>query len=236
MELLSSPMTQFNNSHLLVVGATGGLGTAICRRLSREGVRLTLAGRNEEKLAALGHELGALVLGTVSVDLALPGGPAAVAAATEQHGGLDGVIYAAGVVAFGPLTDLDEDAFEQMLLLNFVAPVQLLKLLIPQLNPGSTVVHLSAIVAEKPLRGMAVYSATKSALTSFSAAMGAELRRQQIRVLDVRPPHTETGLHTRPISGVPPRLGRGLEPAAVADRIVTAIIADEADVPSTAFQ
>ncbi|MFQ4150257.1 SDR family NAD(P)-dependent oxidoreductase [Arthrobacter sp. LAPM80] len=228
-------MTQLRDSHLLVVGATGGLGSAICRRLSLEGARLTLAGRKEEKLDALAHELGDSVVGTVSADLALPGAVAAVAAATAREGGLDGVIYAAGVVAFGPLGELDEDAFEKMLLLNFVVPVQLFKSLLPQLKPGSTVVHLSAIVAEKPMKGMAVYSATKSALTSFGAAMASELRRQQIHVLDVRPPHTETGLHTRPISGVPPRLGRGLDPVVVAERIVKAIIAEEADLPSTAF-
>lgn len=233
--MIPSPMTQLLDSNMLVVGATGGLGSAISRRLAAEGVRLTLAGRNEGTLAVLADELGDSVAGTVSADLALPGGPAAVVAALAPDGGLDGVIYAAGVVAFGPLADLEEDAFEQMLLLNFVSPVRLFKALLPQLKPGSVVVHLSAILAEKPMKGMAVYSATKSALTGFGAAMGAELRREHIRVLDVRPPHTETGLHTRPISGVPPRLGPGLDPASVADRIVTAIAAEEPDLPSTAF-
>ncbi len=221
---------------MLVVGATGGLGTAISRRLSTEGVHLVLAGRNEVKLAALADELGDSVADTICADLALPGGPAALAAALTQDGGLDGVIYAAGVVAFGPLAELGEDGFEQMLLINFAAPVLLLKNLLPLLKPGSVVVHLSAVLAEKPMKGMAVYSATKSALTGFSAAMGAELRREHIRVLDVRPPHTETGLHTRPISGVPPRLGRGQDPASVAERIVAAIAADETDLPSTAFR
>lgn len=228
-------MTQLRGSHLLVVGATGGIGSAICRRLSAEGARLTLAGRHQDKLGALVHELGESVIAEVCVDLAQEGGSAKIAAASVQGGGLDGIIYAAGVVAFGPLSDLDDDSFEQMLLLNFVIPVQLLKRLLPQLMPGSTVVHLSAIVAETPMKNMAVYSATKSALTSFGAAMGSELRRQRIRVLDVRPPHTETGLHTRPISGSPPRLGRGLDPEVVAERIVTAIISEEGDLPSTAF-
>lgn len=220
---------------MLVIGATGGLGSALSRRLSAEGVHLTLAGRNEGKLAALADELSDSVVGTVSVDLAMPGGPAAVAAAIAPGSRLDGVIYAAGVVAFGPLATLDEDALEQMLQINFVAPVLVFKRLLTRLVPGSVVVHLSAILAEKPMKGMAAYSATKTALTGFDAAMGAELRREQIRVLDVRPPHTETGLHTRPISGDPPQLGPGLDPAAVAERIVTAIIANEADLPAAAF-
>ncbi|MCY0906155.1 SDR family NAD(P)-dependent oxidoreductase [Arthrobacter sp. H14-L1] len=228
-------MTQLRDAHLLVVGATGGLGSAICRRLADEGARLTLAGRNEAKLAALAEELGEAVVTTVSADLSVPAGPAAVAAAAAEDGGIDGVVYAAGVVAFGPLGELDDETFDELLLLNFVAPVRLLRSLLPQLNPGAVVVHLSAVVAEKPMKGMAAYSATKSALTGFSAAMGAELRRQKIRVLDVRPPHTQTGLHTRPISGVSPPLGRGLAADVVAARIVAAIAADEADLSAAAF-
>ncbi|MBG0738007.1 SDR family NAD(P)-dependent oxidoreductase [Paeniglutamicibacter antarcticus] len=228
-------MTQLRDAHLLVVGATGGLGSAICRRLVDEGSRLTLAGRSETKLAALASELGEAVVATISADLSNPAGPVAVAAAAAEDGGIDGVIYAAGVVAFGPLGELDDDTFDELLLLNFVAPVRLLRSLLPQLKPGAVVVHLSAVVAEKPMKGMAAYSASKSALTGFSAAMGAELRRQKIRVLDVRPPHTQTGLHTRPISGVPPQLGRGLDADIVAGRIVEAIAADEADLPASAF-
>ena len=104
-------MTQLLNSKMLVVGATGGLGSAISRQLSLQGARLVLAGRNEKKLAALTDQLGDSVIGTVSADLTLPSGAAAVAAAAARGGGLDGVIYAAGVVAFGPLSQLDDDAF-----------------------------------------------------------------------------------------------------------------------------
>ncbi|UIK89886.1 SDR family NAD(P)-dependent oxidoreductase [Arthrobacter polaris] len=228
-------MTQLRDAHLLVVGATGGLGAAICRSLRDEGARLTLAGRNEAKLAALAQELGTAVVTTVSADLSRPEGPAAVAASLAEGSSIDGVIYAAGVVAFGPLEELDDDTFDELLLLNFIAPVRLLRSLLPQLNPGSVVVHLSAVVAEHPMKGMAAYSAVKSALTGFSAAMGAELRRRKVRVLDVRPPHTQTGLHTRPIAGISPQLGPGLDPDAVARRIVEAIAADETDLPAASF-
>jgi cyclic-di-GMP-binding biofilm dispersal mediator protein len=54
-------------------------------------------------------------------------------------------------------------------------------------------------------------------------------------VIDVRPPHTETGLAGRPLHGTAPRLPEGLDPAAVARRIVEAIEAAEREVPSAAF-
>ena len=57
----------------------------------------------------------------------------------------------------------------------------------------------------------------------------------KVTVIDVRPPPTETGLADRPLAGTAPRLPRGLEPAAVARRIVQAIEDGESDVGSAAF-
>ena len=70
---------------------------------------------------------------------------------------------------------------------------------------------------------MATYAATKAALTAADVALARELRRIGIRVLDVRPPHTETGLAERPLHGTAPGLPAGLEPAAVARAIADAI-------------
>ena len=82
---------------------------------------------------------------------------------------------------------------------------------------------------------MAAYSSSKAALAAFGVAAGSELRRRKVRLLDVRPPHTETGLADRPIAGTPPRLKTGLDPDAVAERIVRAIVDDEKVLGSDAF-
>jgi cyclic-di-GMP-binding biofilm dispersal mediator protein len=54
-------------------------------------------------------------------------------------------------------------------------------------------------------------------------------------VLDVRPPHTETGLTERTLAGTAPRLPQGKDPQAVAERIITAMAEGEKDLASTAF-
>jgi cyclic-di-GMP-binding biofilm dispersal mediator protein len=82
---------------------------------------------------------------------------------------------------------------------------------------------------------MAAYAAAKAALTAFDVVAAREMRRARIRVIDVRPPHTETGLATRPIAGRPPTLPNGLMPVDVAQRIVAAIENDERDLPASAF-
>jgi len=148
---------------------------------------------------------------------------------------LTGVVNAAGVVAFGTVEQLDDDTLDEVLLLDLVAPIRLARAALEVLPEGGFIVQVSAVVAEKPMPGMAAYGAAKAGLTAFDAALATELRRRRIRVLDVRPPHTETGLATRPVAGEAPRLPEGLAPEAVAERLIRALVGDERDVPSAAF-
>ncbi|NCD20454.1 MAG: SDR family NAD(P)-dependent oxidoreductase, partial [Actinobacteria bacterium] len=96
-------------------------------------------------------------------------------------------------------------------------------------------VNISGMVAATPMPGMAAYSASKAAAAAGLAALRKELRRAGVLVCDVQPPHTETGLATRPLAGTAPRLPQGLEPEVVAERIVAAIEADQPLVSSTDF-
>lgn len=230
-------MTDLSGAHVLVLGATGGLGAPICRRLAHLGAHLWLSGRDAGRLTSLADELGeAVVLGTTAADLRLPGeAERVVTTAAEAAGPLNGVVFAAGVVAFGDVVDLDDDTLDDLLLLNLIAPIRVVRASAPLLPAGGFVVQISAVVAERPMAGMAAYSASKAGLAAFGAAAAAELRRRKIRVVDVRPPHTETGLADHPIAGAAPRLPAGLEADAVAARIVQAIVDDERALGSDAF-
>ena len=232
-------MTDLGSAHVLVLGATGGLGSAIARRLAASGARLTLSSRDENRLRSLGARLAEVapdaVVTTVAADLTRPDGPGTVVQAAHDAAPLTGVVNAAGVVAFGTVEDLDDDTLDEVLLLDLVAPIRLARAAVGVLPEGGFLAQVSAVVAEKAMPGMAAYSAAKAGLTAFDAALATELRRRRIRVLDVRPPHTETGLATRPVAGEAPRLPQGLDPEAVAARVVQALADDERDLPSSAF-
>ncbi|WP_026549512.1 SDR family NAD(P)-dependent oxidoreductase [Arthrobacter sp. Br18] len=227
-------MTELSGSHLLVVGATGVLGTELARKLAARGARLTLSGRSGEKLRALADELGNAVEGTVAADLGKPGAPMDIAAAVYGKE-LNGLVFAAGVVAFGPAVAVDDDTLDELMLVNLLGYMRLMREVGAQLARDSVVVQLSAVVAESPTAGMAAYSATKAGLSAYGKALTLELRRSGVRVIDARPPHTETGLATRPIAGDAPRLAQGKDPGAVADRIVRAIVDGEKDLPASSF-
>jgi short-subunit dehydrogenase len=211
-------------SRVLVAGATGAIGGLVARELATRGAHLALTGRDAAALDALAADLGAATTTAIAADLTGDGEPDRVVA--EAHtalGGLDAVVCAIGVVAFGPVADLDDATLSTLMGVNVMAPARLTRAAAARMEKGGVIVNLSAIVADMPTAGMAAYSASKAALTAFDRAAGRELRRAGLRLVDVRPPHLATGLETRPIAGTAPRLPEGRDPAAWAVRIADAV-------------
>ncbi|MDG2027657.1 MAG: SDR family NAD(P)-dependent oxidoreductase [Acidimicrobiales bacterium] len=228
---LASADRGLRGSSVLVVGATGGLGSAIARDLAQRGATLTLVSRRQDRLAALdvpGHR--------VALDLRHPDScVAAVGAAVAHAGRLDVVVNAIGVVAFGPVDELSVDAMEELFMTNTFIPIWLAKAALGALGEGGVIVNISGVIAEQNLPGMAAYGASKAAVRSFDEALGREARRRRVRVIDARPPHTETGLTDRAVEGRAPKMPAGLNPVSVAATIGAAIAGDTTDLPSTAF-
>jgi short-subunit dehydrogenase len=228
------PGRSLSDTVVAVVGASGGIGAPLARRLAERGATLVIAGRDRSKLEALDLPDATLV----ELDLREPAaGDALVAAVRERHGGrLDGLVNAAGSVAFGLLAETDDDVIEELFRVNTLGPLWLTKRVVPLLAESKGfLVQISAIVAEKPTATMVAYSASKGAVTTADRALAHELRRDGVAVLDVRPPHTDTGLDARPIAGTAPKLPQGLAPADVAERIVAAVESGATDLAAEDF-
>ena len=221
-----------DGASVIVTGASGGIGRQIARQLADSGARLTLAARDLGNLGSLGIDAT-----LISADLRdAQAGAAIVGAALAAYNRLDGLVNAAGVVAFGSLADTDDAVIEDLFLTNVLGPLWLMRAALPALTEShGFVANISAVVAEQPLAGMAAYAASKAALTAADRALARELRASGISVTDARPPHTETGLADRPIAGSAPRLREGLAPDAVARRIVAGIIAGEREIAAADF-
>lgn len=220
-------------TRVLVLGASGVLGGEIAKLLHEEGAHLALSGRDPAKLAELASALGQCP--TISADLTSPQACERVVKDTvERLGGLDGIVIAAGVVAFGPLESVSDETLDQLVAVNFTGPLRVIRTALPHLNNGF-VVTMSGVVAESPVGGLTAYSAAKSALSASAVALTRETRRRGIRFLDARPPHTETGLASRPIEGEAPRMPEGLDPSIVAKQIVSAIASDTREISASEF-
>jgi cyclic-di-GMP-binding biofilm dispersal mediator protein len=215
----------FDQKVALVAGGTGGLGRLIAAELSARGCTVVTCSRgpsNDQQ-----H---------IVADLRSPEATQAVInAVLAQHGSLDIVVNAMGVVAFGEIVSTSIDAVEELFLTNTFGHIFLMQSALPVMAKGSVLVGISGVIAEQNLPGMAAYGASKAAVRSFNEALSRETRRLGIRVIDARPPHTETGLATRAIAGTAPNFPQGLSPISVAQRIVSAIASGEVDLPLSAF-
>jgi short-subunit dehydrogenase len=225
-----------NGSVIAVLGASGGLGTPLAKLLHERGARPVLVGPHADRLTATATTLRLLDALIVESDIRDTRCGDQIVAAAQTLGRLDGVINATGVVAFGSLIDTPDDLVEELFLVNTLGPLWMMKRVAPMLaDTKGFVVNISGVVAETAVANMVAYSASKAALRSAGEALGREFRRLGITVHDARPPHTETGLATRPISGTAPKMPEGLSPARVAEVIVAAIESGVTDIPSSMF-
>lgn len=228
-------MTDVTGKTFVIVGARGGLGREIATALTQRGASVIGTARSESSFGEM--------VGYTSRQLPLDlNDPRSVADfiddLTSGPVGIDGLVLAAGIVAFGPAAETSSATLSELMTVNATAQLAIVTGLASTLarSGDAVVVSLSGKVAEIPTAGIAAYSASKAALHAFSVAAGRELRRSNIRWVDARPGHTETGLATRAVAGTAPDFGAGLTPAAVATRIVDAIVNDEKDLPSSAFE
>lgn len=223
--------TTLNGASVLLLGATGGLGQALGAELAARNAVLTLVGRDQQRLDQL------TVAGPrVALDLRSPDAcAAAMRTAVEHHGKLDVVINAIGVVAFGDVATLSTDVMEDLFMTNTFIPIMVATEAMNTLSTGGVIVIISGVIAEQNLPGMVAYGASKAAVRAFDEGLAREARRKGVRVMDARPPHTETGLAGRAIAGTAPKMGEGLAPAIVARVICDAIESGATDLGSSAF-
>jgi short-subunit dehydrogenase len=216
-------MRDVRDTVIVVVGATGGIGGALCAELRSRGAIVLGAGRRGPD---------------IELDLRdSRAGDALVRGALGLQGRLDGVINAAGVVAFGELAQTDSVTIEELFLTNALGPLWLASIVVPALSATKGFfVNISGGIVERPTPGLVSYGASKAALAHALVGLRGEAAALGVHVADLRPPHTATGLESRALSGASPPAASGLEPDVVAARIIDAIEADEAEVPAAAFQ
>ncbi|GLU45952.1 SDR family NAD(P)-dependent oxidoreductase [Nocardiopsis ansamitocini] len=215
---------RIDGARVIVTGASGTLGGLLATELHRRGARLGLMGRDQERLAATAARLGdSPAVGFEAMDV--EAGQEAVGVLAERLGGLDAIVLAHGVAAFGAAVDEDDAVNEHLHLVNALSPMALARAAVAAFGDGGgTVAAISAVLVDYPTTGMAAYSASKASFSAWLSVLRAEQRRRGVTVLDVRAPHMETGLTTRPIAGnAPSALPKPYDTAEFAAAVAEAI-------------
>ncbi|MFF7636484.1 SDR family NAD(P)-dependent oxidoreductase [Kitasatospora sp. NPDC008050] len=211
----------------LITGASSGIGAAFADALAARGAHLILVARREDRLTALADTLRARHGNDAHVlvaDLGLPGAGAALLAETRRLGlDVDVLVNNAGFGSHGDVADTDPDRLTGQIQLNITALTDLTRAYLPDMvgRGRGAIVNVASAAAYQPVPHMAVYSATKAYVLSFTEALWAETRNTGVRVLALSPGATETEFFD--IAGESARVGRQQTAAAVVARAMRAL-------------
>ena len=179
-----------NGKNAVVTGGSSGIGYETARKLKALGAKVTITGRNRERLAKAAEELG------VTAIVSDQGNIEDISALADQVRANDGhtdiLFINAGVAAFAPVEQTTEAQFDQMTNVNYKGAFFTLQKFIPVLRDGASVINLSSINAYTGMPNTAAYAASKAALNALTRTAATELAPRKIRVNAVNPGPVQT--------------------------------------------
>lgn len=182
--------------HAIVVGASSGIGAELVMQLADRGCRVAAVARRSEKLDAIAAKYPELVVPFVHDVTAFDDVPALFQEVTRQLGGLDLVIYSAGIM---PDVDTDEFNFEkdrkivEVNLLGAIAWLDQAATRFYQTKHG-TIVGIGSVAGDRGRMGQPVYNTSKAALATYLEALRNRLSTRGVTVVTVKPGPVRTDM------------------------------------------
>jgi uncharacterized oxidoreductase len=216
------------NNTVLITGGGSGIGLETAKLLSKNGNKVIIVGRNEQKLQEAAEKVPNLI--PIRCDITnAEEVDNLVDRIRIDHSDLNIVMNNAGkAYAYNPATDhvrAFEKAREEMTT-NFLAPVRLTELTLPLLKQKkeAAIINISSIVSFAPGMIVPTYSATKAALHSYSQTLRLSLKKSTtIKVFEVLPPLVDTEF-ARTLAG------EKISPSVVAEEILKGLETDQYEI------
>jgi len=169
-------------SHVLVTGGSQGIGTDIATEFARRGARVTVLGRDADRLRAVADRIGG---GYLQLDLADGSAVLDAVSRVEADGGpVDVLVNNAGVSITRTADGYDAGDTQRVMMVNAVAPMELSRQVLPgMLKRGrGQVVNISSLAGVTAVPHLAVYGASKAALHHYTAGVQRDLALQKAPV------------------------------------------------------
>ncbi len=187
---------------VLITGASSGIGRALAIAFAREGARLVLTARSRSALESVARQVAPAEADVIPADLRDPASLASLCEkAVERFQTIDILVNNAGVGLYAPSFQSSPELVGDLMSLNFLAPVELTRRLLPAIPSGGAVINISSIAGKVPLPWLTLYSASKYALNAYSDGLRMELAQAGIHVLCVCPGYVDTAFRENVLQG-----------------------------------
>jgi short-subunit dehydrogenase len=215
---------------VLITGASSGIGAATARLLARQGMRVVLTARRQDRLEALAREIereGGAAL-AIPADLSDPSAREALVDQVEAcWGPVEVLINNAGFGYYATVEDTPWEVVRRMFEVNILAMIHLTQRVVPgmrRLGRGH-ILNIASVAGYISTPPLTVYSATKFAVVGFSEGLRRELEPHGIHVTVISPGpvRTEFGRAASGLEVDPGEVPGGLAPEAIARAIARAL-------------
>jgi short-subunit dehydrogenase len=181
-------MEGIKGKSVLLIGATGGIGSKTAKLLASSGANLFLAGRNAEKLAEVADSINVPNTQYFALDIA---DAAQVQQLKEKFftafTSIDILVNAAGIGIIKTMDTLSEEEFMKTIHANLYAPFLLVKAFLPAMKEvkKGLIINIPGVLGKVPMAGAAAYSASKYGLVGMMQSVREELKRTDIRITNL---------------------------------------------------
>lgn len=169
-------------NRVLLVGASGGIGTAIASTFDEEGARVAAVARRVERLSDVPAELRTRLDLTDSDSIT-----DCVATMVDHFGVVDTLVVSAALDAFGALSETGRDDWRAQFEVKYLGVAELCRGLIPHMADGGSIILLTGIASAIPFSGNPAGGAANAAMEHLSKLLAVELAPRGLRVVALSP-------------------------------------------------
>jgi len=191
---------ELKDKHILVTGASSGIGKEVALLCGQQGASVVLLARNIEALKETTQQLEGNGHKYYSFDLEnVEQIESFINDVIKENGSFDGVVHCAGVGDLIPFTMLKPSILERIMKINFFSFVELVRCIVKKraYKKGMSVITVSSISSPMGDVAKVAYSASKASLDATVRCMARELAAKDIRVNSIVPGVVQTGMYEK---------------------------------------